>query len=146
MQLHCTGLQRKLLCLPLQGHISLNSIAIKNEQVSPGHTGILFCRANEHRLRGLGSYCSALSGLNTTSTCGHMLTYMVQRRPTPPPPPPPWLPPPYGPYYAAFSPRPPVVRVVWVVRLFTWVVLTPAHPPVVWWWVLGLTPPPSPPL
>ena len=78
MHLHCTGLQRKLLCLPLQGHISLNSIAIKNEQVSPGHTGILFCRANEHRLRGLGSYCSALSGLNTTSTCGHMLTYMRQ--------------------------------------------------------------------
>ena len=25
--------------------------------------------------------------------------------------------------------------------------LTPAHPPVVWWWVLGLTPPPlSPPV
>ena len=51
----------------------------------------------------------------------YIYIYMVQRRSTPPPPPP-MVTPPYGPYYAAFPPRPPVVRVVWVVRLFTWVV------------------------
>ena len=61
--------------------------------------------------------------------------------PDPPPPPStPMVTPPYGPYYGAFPPPPPVVRVVVCVGC-----LTPAHPPVVWWWVLGLTPRPLPP-
>ena len=48
--------------------------------------------------------------------------YMVQRRPTPPPPPPMVTSPYGGGGGGCLPPRPPVVRVVWVVRLFTWVV------------------------
>ena len=83
--------------------------------------------------------------------CMHVCMYVCMyvwcsvARP-PPPSPPHGYPPLTGPIMLPSPPRPPVV---WVVGGLGGAVvyvgcLTPAHPPVVWWWVLGLTPP-SPP-